>query len=335
MKLVLEFVWLGVKILLGFFLFASCGVCMFIFMLTIRVAQVTPPSNIPANLKGEYTHRDIAELLYKDDVAQLRQAGGLHGLDGFKGYDFNTECGDILYSPLPGLGVVTYNALDGYVGPHALDRNGDGAKDENTMITIKGDAGTVTMFHGKYTKVRPGDEVIGGVTPIGYNASEGNSTGCHTHLIWNPNPDWNPKVYNQKGNPPGDSGYRGNYGSVLTDYEDVGIRVSHYIPSQGGVNCDSDCSTMASGDKVAAWTLGQNGEYAIACPQEFPFRTKIMIENRVYVCVDRGGWINAYAPGDYDPAMKSNATEKYFWVDILGETGFSYGEMTHNWKFVE
>lgn len=243
MRLVLEFIWLGVKILLGFFLLASCGTCMFIFMLTIRIAQVTPPSNMPDNLKDVYGHRDIAELLFRDDIEQLSITQGLHGFP--PGYDYTTECGDMLYSPLPGVGVVTFNAKDGYIGPYAKDRDGDGVNDENTQIEIEGDSGKVIVLHGKYKLVKPGDMVVGGVTPIGYNASEGNSTGCHAHISWEPNPNWNPILTNSEEKVVGD------YSDIINKYSkiyDLDPRIVRGIIMQESVfNADAISSAGAVG----------------------------------------------------------------------------------------
>ena len=78
------------------------------------------------------------------------------------------------------------------------------------------------------------------------------------------------------------------------------FRITTRLP--GGINCDSDCSTMASGQKVAAWVNGRDGTYAAACPR-VGVGTRFRLYGRTYECQDRGGWIKARHPGDYDPAM--------------------------------
>jgi len=277
----------------------------------------------------------VAKLLYKDDREQLRATNGYHGaVAGYEGYDYTTECGDKLYSPLPGTGIVTYNGRDGYIGEH--DYKGE----QNTMITIQGDSGEVTLFHGDYSLVKPGDMVIGGITPIGLNASIGNSTGCHSHIVWKPNEDYVPNHAYTKGFVE-HTGKSGDYGSLLTDYDGVYLTVSSYRPSEGGINCDADCETMASGDKVSSWTLGVDGIRAAACPQEWPFGTKFQLAGQVYECRDRGGFINCYAIGDYDPALSRKYKTDYYtqeehcWVDILGDSGIPFGDSVLDWSFVE
>jgi hypothetical protein len=205
------------------------------------------------------------------------------------------------------------------------------------MLVVKGDAGEVVMFHGDYSPVTAGDTVVGGKTVVGREATIGNSTGCHNHIVWRPNPSWVPPLYTVKTNDGSRSithtNLRGIYGSVLDDYTDVSISLSHYKPSEGGTNGSGDYNIMASGDTVAEWLLGKNGVMAIACPQEFPYGTRINIEGQVFECRDHGGYINAYTIGDYDPAYKRITAHEHFWVDVLGAEIGGYGQMTDNWYF--
>lgn len=127
----------------------------------------------------------------------------------------------------------------------------------------------------------------------------------------------------------------GNHGSVLTGYEGVDLRMSHYIPSEGGINCDADCSTMASGDNVIEWLGGKNGRFAAACPQEWGSGTMFVVEGVTFECRDHGGWINCYKPGDYDPALEKHAMSFYCWVDTLGDQGYTYGDTVSDWYFTE
>ncbi len=112
------------------------------------------------------------------------------------------------------------------------------------------------------------------------------------------------------------------------------LRASHYIPSLGGINCDSDCTTMASGDKVAWWINGRNGVHAAACPREWGWRhgVRFTIDGTMFECRDTGGWINCYTPGEYDPALKRSADTSYCWVDLLGNWGIPYGTLINNWQ---
>jgi hypothetical protein len=166
-----------------------------------------------------------------------------------------------------------------------------------------------------------------------------NSTGyfvgatpiCHSHVIWK------------------DNGYLVNYlkwsqsntmlakinnvPMMTTDYP---LRISWYDPSLGGTNCDHDCTTMASGDKVASWLGGRGGVYAAACPRSDGWHhgLRFELDGVIYECRDTGGWINCYQPGAYDPALKRQATEYYCWVDLLNNSSYGYGNLAHNWSMV-
>ena len=315
--------WALVKLGLKF----SLGLIFIMFCFLCNIALITVITSQSLSDSGEYLYIDgVAQLLYRGSTHRLTQ--GYHGIyDGYYGYDYSGGCGAALYSPLPGRGVVTYNAV------------GDGLG--NTMIRITGDAGEVVLLHGDYSYVDVGDIVHGGSTRIGTEASIGNSTGCHSHIVWKPNIDYNGPLL-KRNEAIAHTGVKGNYGSVLDDYRNVHLKISQYNPYQGGVNCDSDCSTMASGDLVADWVLGQGGVYAAACPQEWPIGTQFHVDKQVYECRDHGGYINCYAPGDYDPALNPSdalgqilvETEPYCWVDLMADAGYSYGYKTTNWSFV-
>lgn len=279
---------------------------MFCFICTTSILTVLL---IPEE-KEVVTSRGIAELLFKDDLDQLRLTQGYHGLSGFQGYDYTTECGDKLYSPLPGRGIVRYLGRDGYIGKY------DTKKEQNTMIVIEGHAGKVTLLHGEYSEVEPGDIVIGGKTHIGYNRDIGNATGCHAHIVWKPNRNY------------------------VNHNSEIQLVISSYRPEEGGSNCQEPCNIMASGDTVAEWRLGKNGVQAAACPGEWPFGTQFELSGQIYECRDRGGWINCLQLGDYDPAYSNlygqpfYADTEYCWVDILGDSGYNYGSRTTNWRFI-
>lgn len=334
MRIIRKFTWFGIKISLFFIIIPF--ICMVCFSLNIGIARSVSESSRyhvdPQTVKED----DVAELVFADNKNLIRQTQGFHAdqvVDGGSGaYDYTTFCGDTLYSPVVGSAVVTYNGLDGVYA-------------NNTMITITGEAGTATLLHGNYgfenengvfEKIPVGTTVVGGVTPIGTNASNGNSTGCHAHINWKPSDKYIIEGQPLKRTDVQHTGQSGNYGSVLTSYDGVKLSMSHYVPTQGGTNCDSDCTTMASGDKVVNWTFGRNGIYAAACPQEWAFGTRFTVAGEVYECRDRGGYINCYDYGDYDPALKENADGQYCWVDLLGDSrGFSYGQRTPDWDFVK
>lgn len=69
---------------------------------------------------------------------------------------------------------------------------------------------------------------------------------------------------------------------------------------------------MANGeDWRTYWGLNNT----IACPSELPFGTKIMLEDKIYTCRDRGGMI-----------VKTPNEE--YWIDILAkDVPYYYGEV--------
>ncbi|MCP4424703.1 MAG: M23 family metallopeptidase [Chloroflexi bacterium] len=124
------------------------------------------------------------------------------------------------------------------------------------------------------------------------------------------------------------------------------LRLSHYNPSLSGVNCDSDCTTMASGDKVAAWVGGQSGVFAAACPRKWGWShgTRFTVMGAEFECRDTGGWISCYEPGERDKAIANAhergnlmdqpaiAEEPYCWVDTMTTQPLApYSELTDDW----
>ena len=76
------------------------------------------------------------------------------------------------------------------------------------------------------------------------------------------------------------------------------VKVSYYQPWLGGVNC----SNFVNGECISKMSSGLRWQdyvdYAIACPVELKFGTKIMIGNKIWECLDRGGAI-VYDNGTY------------------------------------
>jgi hypothetical protein len=96
--------------------------------------------------------------------------------------------------------------------------------------------------------------------------------------------------------------------------QDIIVKVSHYWPDLGGVNCltfkNGHCqSHMANGEDWEDWE-----DKAIACPPELKLGTKIKILGKVWICKDRGSKIQ----------MDGDA----YWVDMLTrQTVVAYGQL--------
>jgi murein DD-endopeptidase MepM/ murein hydrolase activator NlpD len=100
-----------------------------------------------------------------------REIGSLHGLGtSWEGRDYSAGCGAALLAPITG--QVVARGTDSYCGPHGCN---------NSYLTIRGDGVEVLMMHGDYS-VGVGQPVIAGLTRVGSEASNGNSSECHTHF---------------------------------------------------------------------------------------------------------------------------------------------------------
>jgi len=132
---------------------------------------------VPRPIDVEYVTRFFT--IYKPVQLPYRVkstlTNGLHGQGDWAGNDYATNCGTPIYAPITG--EISAKGVDNYVGPHG--RN-------NTFLQVTGTEQhsglKVVLLHGEYS-VNIGDNVIQGITRLGSEASIGNSTGCHTHLI--------------------------------------------------------------------------------------------------------------------------------------------------------
>lgn len=106
-------------------------------------------------------------LPYRGDYRLI--SNGLHGDGDWPGRDYAAACGTPLYAPISGL--VEAHGLDEYTGPYGS---------RNSFVLFSSANMQVMMMHGEYL-VRRGQSVQIGEL-IGYEASIGNSSECHTHL---------------------------------------------------------------------------------------------------------------------------------------------------------
>ena len=197
----------------------------------------------------------------------------LHGLPGWQGVDITSGCGSPIYAPFSG--IVTYQGLDGY---NHVDNRGV-VWPQATMLTIQAENGLeLTLLHGNYA-VNRGDSITSG-QKIGTEASNGWSTGCHSHVILKQNGQtlnfltWqNEQKQNRQ------------LAAVTTN--DKPLKISWYDPLLGGINCDHDCTTMASGVKVTEDRYGNTA----ACLREWMGAYVVIPGLGEFQCLDTGGAI--------------------------------------------
>lgn len=321
-----------------------CGFSMFVLLLfaasvgTSAVSDSTDSTKMTVTLPGRGGANDKTAVSSIYARPRITQAN-LHGLDGFRGVDVVGDGDPRIFAPFDG--SVASVGCDGVAATTFLKRHPI-CDTEATWLDIRSSDGRYRMvlLHGDY-EVQQGQKIRRG-QHIGMDNCWGWCTGNHSHVIL-----WDRGVlvsYLEYVGQPSETlpsrdlagisealarfGYSENGGNPL--------RVSHYDPSLGGTNCDSDCSTMASGHKVASWVGGQNGIYAAACPAEWPFGTRFEVYGKIYQCQDRGGWIKTRQIGEWDPAMGGFiAADTYHWVDLLDTPPVPYGALVHDWRFVK
>ena len=121
--------------------------------------------NVLAAAEG-YRLPQIA-LPYRGDYRLIDN--GLHGDGDWPGRDYAAACGTPLYAPISGR--VEAIGFDAYTGPHGS---------HNSFVLFANENSQVMLMHGEYL-VHQGQSVRAGEL-IGFEASIGNSSECHTHL---------------------------------------------------------------------------------------------------------------------------------------------------------
>ena len=263
-------------------------------VLTVQILSLLPVGAIifalyvaPGNDLIAPENRLMVGSLYSDfRVTQSH----LHGLSGYEGVDISSGCGKPIYAPFSG--KVIYQGLDGY-------RHYENGRlyPENTMLTLAGDNGmTLILLHGNYL-VKQGANTIQGDL-LGYEASNGWSTGCHSHVVLK---DANGRTVNF-------------LDWQTTNRQTKPLKISWYDPILGGINCDHDCSVMATGVKVTEDRYGRTA----ACIQEWTGRTVVIEGLGEFKCLDRGGAIVEH--------------EGYIWIDLLlHEPLVPFGTLEYEW----
>jgi hypothetical protein len=270
--------WLGFGVILAVQIFSLLPVGAIAFALYVAAESETAIAGNNIKMGNIYSDFRITQ-------------GQMHGLKGWEGVDIKAGCGSPIYAPFSG--KVTRKGLDGY---NHVDTRGV-VYDQNTILTIQGESGLeLTLLHGDY-RVNHGDTIIQGDL-LGYESSIGWSTGCHSHVILKQN------------------GRTLNYLDwQATSRQTKPLKISWYDPILGGVNCDSDCSTMATGAKVTEDRYGRTA----ACIREWAGKTVVIAGLGEFECLDRGGAIIEH--------------EGYIWIDLLlHEPMVPFGTLIYEWE---
>lgn len=322
-----------------YILFVGCGMPVLVMGLTsyntdpsVRTMRITSPDDTRVSGGGG---QSVGLLPYLPGEAPA-PLNALHSRGGeWPGRDYVRPCGTAIVAPFDGrVARGGAGAIDGWDNTYMYIKSADGRYD---MLIMHSD------FYLSVGESFSAGQQIGATNTIGY------SSECHEHIsLLVDGIEADPEQYRQvtpdtavaQDVPARDLtalakalaalGYNGGQGN-----DGAALRVSHYDPSLGGTNCDSDCSTMASGQKVADWVNGRDGIYAAACPPEWPFGTRFELYGNTYQCQDRGGWIQTRTTGEFDPAMGGfTAKETYHWVDLLDNPPVPYGTLVYDWQFV-
>lgn len=218
--------------------------------------------------------------------------GYLHGpVADWRGIDYARGCGMELVAP-EAMRVVGVSANDG-AGNTSIK-----------MVSIADPTVELGLVHGSYNVVT-GQRLDPGEV-FGTTQSNGNSTGCHDHVVlWVRGAIKDISRYDSPGRL---AGGKASKPLIMSDYN----------PRKGGINCDSNCGQVANGTSTWQWY-----ETGMACIPEWTARgQKIMIDGRVWVCVDTGGDIIDRGDG--------------FWVDLMtDDPQYAWGSLNYNWHFVD
>ncbi|MCB8988063.1 MAG: M23 family metallopeptidase [Ardenticatenaceae bacterium] len=316
----------------AYVLFLSCGIPVLAAVAYVAATGVGQGETL-MTVDGRAFINQTAGLLPYAPGSDPAPLNAMHSRGGeWAGRDYTRPCGSPIYAPFDGL----------------VQRGGAGSKDSwgNTYIYIRSADGRYDMLimHSDFS-LSAGDSFRAG-QQIGSTNTIGYSSECHEHIsLLVDGVEVDPEQYRGAGGGTAVAAAAVPYVDLAglmqalaalsySPSSDVGLRISHYEPAAGGINCDHDCGHMASGDVTWDWTGGKNGIYAAACPPAWPFGTRFQLAGVTYECRDRGGWIQCYAPGETDKATGSAATESYCWVDLYNTPPVGYGTLVYDWKFV-
>ena len=266
---------------------------------TILFALMVSPENetdAPANLM-------TAGLLPYKANESPQPLNAMHSRGGeWAGRDYIRQCGTSIIAPFSG----------------SVTRGGQGIKDswDNTYMYIQSIDGRYEMLimHSDFI-LSAGDNFQQG-QEVGKTNTHGFSSECHEHISL--------KVSGSVVDP---EDYRKSQimNASLIDIERPSgiptaskpLKISWYDPLLGGINCDSDCTTMASGTKVTEDRYGRSA----ACIAGWMGKTVVIEGLGEFTCLDRGGAINEHA--------------EFIWIDLLLHEPFPeapFGTLIHNWQ---
>lgn len=96
--------------------------------------------------------------------------------------------------------------------------------------------------------------------------------------------------------------------------QQIQIRASHYNPALGGVNCSRFVNGVCTSHMASGLRWQDYMNYAVACPPEWEFHTKLIVAGKTWECLDRGGAIKF--------------VDGIAWVDFLQEKAdYPYGQI--------
>ncbi len=224
---------------------------------------------VPFELQGDA----LVSLPYS---TSYRAIDLVHDPVPFKGSDYASFCGDTLYAPQNGW--VSSVGTNGFCGEYGCG---------NTFIEFENEVGTETvMLHGDYI-LQLGDTVRRGQTIIGYEASNGNSSGCHTDFWTNglmvemqyietlPEISENQIVWDKQSQ----------------DTSGLPIVTTWYDPELGGINCEEPCDIYAGGERVLESHYYGHSDQTAACLAEWLGRSIHIQGLGTFICRDVGSSI--------------------------------------------
>lgn len=307
-------IWRRVRanwIILPLWLLSLCPMMLQVGMVVLEFANTSSQVDQIGSPTRDLLKGQIATVC-DDQWGPLYESGvvtqGIHGQSyGHYAVDFAGGSGTPIHSPI--CGQVTANSMDGFGNP---------------TLVLENNRYKVTLLHGDWIvdqgmNVRRG-QIVGHESNKGYTMNSmgqlcNNRPGCgyHTHIdVKRDGRSVDPRNLGVSG--PIDR--QVDMVATLQQPSAKPLRISWYDPRRGGVNCDSDCTTMSTGTKVTPERYGRTA--ACIKPWTDARKTVVIPGLGEFQCLDRGGAIKEH--GDF------------IWIDLLLETPLvPFGSYQEEW----